>query len=425
MIGTQATEGELGFSAYATRAGTQDYALSSYGVAIGWQDRVELSLARQDFDAAPAFALNGIAPFGVAPGQHIKMDVLGLKVKLLGDAILDADTWVPQVALGLEHKQVRPGSLQSVLDFLGTKTSGTDLYLSATKLLLDKSLLLNTTLRYTNANQNGLLGFGSAAPGKNSRSLQPEFSIAYLLRHNLAVGAEYRFKPNNLQALGAAAGLGAALREDDWKDVFVAWAPSKNVSLTLAWVDPGPHRAGRDPGQAPNRLLPLGPGRVLTEPVFTFWSSTMTTQLCAWAVAAACLLALPAAAQTAPTPSSTAPAGLYQALGEKPGITRLVDDFVNRAVKDPRIGSHFKDTKPQALKESLTDQICQLSGGPCQYEGGDMKSAHADMDITKAHFNALVEVLQAAMAAQGIAFAQQNRLLALLAPMHRDIITVR
>ena len=70
-------------------------------------------------------------------------------------------------------------------------------------------------------------------------------------------------------------------------------------------------------------------------------------------------------------------------------------------MKDPRIGSHFKDTKPQALKESLTDQICQLSGGPCQYEGGDMKSAHADMDITKAHFNALVEVLQAAMAAQG------------------------
>lgn len=239
VIGTQATEGELGFSAYGTRAGTQDYALSSYGAAIGWQDRVELSLARQDFDAAPAFALNGIAPFGVAPGQHIKMDVLGLKVKLLGDAILDADTWVPQVALGLEHKQVRPGSLQSVLDFLGTKTSGTDLYLSATKLLLDKSLLLNTTLRYTNANQNGLLGFGSAAPGKNSRSLQPEFSIAYLLRHNLAVGAEYRFKPNNLQALGAAAGLGAALREDDWKDVFVAWAPSKNVSLTLAWVDLG------------------------------------------------------------------------------------------------------------------------------------------------------------------------------------------
>ena len=120
-----------------------------------------------------------------------------------------------------------------------------------------------------------------------------------------------------------------------------------------------------------------------------------------------------------------APAGLYEALGEKAGITRLMDDFVNRVVKDPRIGDQFKDTKLSALKESLTDQICSLSGGPCQYKGADMKSVHADMDINKGHFNALVEVLQKAMDGQGIPFAQQNRLLALLAPMHRDIITVR
>ncbi len=239
VIGSNATEGEVGFTGYATRAATQDYSLNGYGVAVGLHDRVELSLARQDFDASPAFALNGIAPFGVTPGQHIKMDVVGLKVKVAGDAVLDADHWMPQIAVGLEHKQVHPGSIGSVLDFLGTKKSGTDVYVSATKLLLGQSLLLNGTLRYTNANQNGLLGFGSAAPGKNSRSLQPEFSVAYLLSKNVAVGAEYRFKPNNLQALGAAAGLGAALREDDWKDLFVAWAPNKNLSFTLAYVDLG------------------------------------------------------------------------------------------------------------------------------------------------------------------------------------------
>ena len=144
------------------------------------------------------------------------------------------------------------------------------------------------------------------------------------------------------------------------------------------------------------------------------------------ALALGSLLVAPAFAQTTAEPSANpaaAPAGLYQALGEKPGITRLMDDFVNRVVKDPRIGGHFKDVKPAALKESLTDQICQLSGGPCKYEGADMKSAHADMDINKGHFNALVEVLQSAMDAQGIPFAQQNRLLALLAPMHRDVIT--
>ncbi|MBU1819232.1 MAG: DUF3034 family protein [Gammaproteobacteria bacterium] len=239
VIGSNATAGEVGFSGYVTRAATQDYGLTGYGVAVGLHDRVELSLARQDFDASPAIALNGVAPFGITPGQHIKMDVIGIKVKVAGDAVLDADSFMPQIAVGIEHKQTRPGSLGSVLDFLGTKTSGTDVYVSATKLLLAQSLLVNGTLRYTNANQNGLLGFGSAAPGKNSRSLQPEFSIAYLINKNLAVGAEYRFKPNNLQALGAAAGLGAGLREDDWKDIFIAWAPNKNLSLTLAYVDLG------------------------------------------------------------------------------------------------------------------------------------------------------------------------------------------
>ena len=84
-----------------------------------------------------------------------------------------------------------------------------------------------------------MLGFGSAAPGRNSRSLQPEFSVAYLLSKNVAIGAEYRFMPNNLEALGRAAGLGNALRQDHWKDLFIAWAPNKNVSITAAYVDLG------------------------------------------------------------------------------------------------------------------------------------------------------------------------------------------
>lgn len=147
-------------------------------------------------------------------------------------------------------------------------------------------------------------------------------------------------------------------------------------------------------------------------------------------LALCCALALAGAnlahAQTAAMPTvspTTAPVGLYAALGEKAGIVRLVDDFVERLVHHPRIGNQFKDTKPAALKESLVEQFCQISAGPCVYEGSSMKEVHADMDITKGDFNALVEALQAAMDAQGIAFAQQNRLLALLAPMHRDVVT--
>lgn len=122
--------------------------------------------------------------------------------------------------------------------------------------------------------------------------------------------------------------------------------------------------------------------------------------------------------------AQTMPDTLYRGLGEKAGIARLMDIFVERLTKNPRIGAHFKDANLQNLKASLTDQICQASGGPCVYKGPDMKTAHADMDIRKGDFNALVEDLQAAMDAQGIAFGQQNRLLAILAPMHRDVITV-
>ncbi len=114
---------------------------------------------------------------------------------------------------------------------------------------------------------------------------------------------------------------------------------------------------------------------------------------------------------------------LYQALGSKPGIASLMTDFVSRLNTDARIGRYFKDVKPSALAESLTEQICRVSGGPCDYEGAPMNKAHQDLEIDRAAFNRLVEVLQDAMQAKGIAFGNQNRLLALLAPMHRDIVT--
>lgn len=136
-------------------------------------------------------------------------------------------------------------------------------------------------------------------------------------------------------------------------------------------------------------------------------------------------------AQKKPQPSDAsaypvAPAaGLYQAFGEQAGIRSLMDDFVLRLRADARIGEQFKDTKLDHLAKQLSDQLCQLSGGPCVYKGPDMATTHTDMDITRAHFNALVEVLQQTMDARGIAFQRQNQMLALLAPMHRDVVTVR
>ena len=116
---------------------------------------------------------------------------------------------------------------------------------------------------------------------------------------------------------------------------------------------------------------------------------------------------------------------LYLALGQKPGLVAIMDDFMTRLLADPRMQPFFKDTNQANFKAQLVDQLCQVAGGPCQYKGADMKTAHTNFDINKTHFNALVEVLQLSMDTRGVPFNVQNQLLAKLAPMNRDIITVK
>jgi hemoglobin len=113
---------------------------------------------------------------------------------------------------------------------------------------------------------------------------------------------------------------------------------------------------------------------------------------------------------------------LYQSFGGQSGLVRLMDDFMTRLLADARMRPFFEDADQAALKKQLVLQFCEVSGGPCRRDGPTMKEAHDGMDITRGDFNALVEVLQDAMSAQGVPFAAQNRLLARLAPMHRDIV---
>lgn len=142
--------------------------------------------------------------------------------------------------------------------------------------------------------------------------------------------------------------------------------------------------------------------------------------------ACAALLIAAATASAQPPTSAVKPLptdALFQQLGGKPGLARLSDDLVERLWADSRTGPFFKESSKKHIRTQLADQFCEVSGGPCRLDSPDMKKVHEAMAIGKGDFNALVEVLQAAMDAQGIPFTTQNRLLAQLAPMHRDIVT--
>ncbi|AFJ02210.1 Hypothetical protein in Cyanoglobin locus [Methylophaga frappieri] len=208
-----ASRDEISGNVFCSRGNLDDYHLNVCGAQIGLYDRVELSLAEQQFHV-DALDLN------------IEQRVLGAKIRLYGDVVYS--DW-PQVSAGLQYKQLDD---PLVADLLGAKEdSGTDFYIAASKLHLGAAagynLFWNLTARNTNANQTGLLGFGSVNGG-DDRQWHLEASTAVLFSRHFAIGVEYRQKPDNL-----------GLQEDDWHNLFVAWFPNKYLSVTGALLDMG------------------------------------------------------------------------------------------------------------------------------------------------------------------------------------------
>lgn len=116
---------------------------------------------------------------------------------------------------------------------------------------------------------------------------------------------------------------------------------------------------------------------------------------------------------------------MWRAFHGQAGVDRIVEDMVAHNVADPRISDIFKGQDLVRLRRTLKEQFCYILGGGCHYSGRTMRAAHQDMGVQQADMAALVENLQAAMRREGVPFAAQNRLLAKLAPMHRDVVKIR
>ncbi len=123
-----------------------------------------------------------------------------------------------------------------------------------------------------------------------------------------------------------------------------------------------------------------------------------------------------------PPDAVSAPASLYDAFGQQEGIRRLADNFVQRVSTDTRTAPFFKESNLKRVREKIAEQLCVVTGGGCVYTGDSMVEVHKGQGIQVADFNAVVEILQDAMTQQGIAFQDQNKLLAKLAPMYRDMV---
>lgn len=209
--------GQVGGTVFATRVQLPDYRLDVAGAAVGYGNRVELSIARNRFDLGSLVHKLGL------PEDSLSQDIVSAKVRLFGDLIYDR---LPQVSLGLEYKHQKDFLIPSLVG--ARRDEDVEGYLAASRLFLGGAfgynLLVNAGLRYSRANELGLLGFGGDR--RDSRSLLKEGSVAVLFNPRWAMGMEYREKPDNLSFAG----------ESDWADLFVGWFPSKHVSVVLAYA---------------------------------------------------------------------------------------------------------------------------------------------------------------------------------------------
>ena len=204
---------EWSANAFLSRVSVDDFTLNTTGVGISLDNRWEFSYARQQFK------LDTI-------GGQLRQDILGVKYRMAGNLLYTA---MPQLSIGAQYKRHLDFDLPTAVG--ARSRAGVDLYLAASKVWLDaiagRNLLLNATIRATQANQTGLLGFGHE--NSNSYQLMVESSAALLLTHQLAVGIEFKQKPNRL----------AFADEQHWRDVFVAWFVNHNLSVTAAYTDLG------------------------------------------------------------------------------------------------------------------------------------------------------------------------------------------
>ncbi|MBI2993194.1 MAG: DUF3034 family protein [Gammaproteobacteria bacterium] len=211
---------EWGGDLFVTYARTDDYALGAAGVSVAFGNRVEFSLSTQLLD------IDDLADDLGLPDDTLRQEIVGVKARLLGDLIYGV---VPQFSAGLQYKHNADFDVPALTG--ARDDDDIDFYLNASRLWLSGiygyPVLVNVGLRFSRANQLGLLGFGGDKDG--SRDTLFEASAGILLRRDLLLGYEYRQKPDNLSFAA----------EDDWQDAFLAWFPNKYLSLTGAWIDLG------------------------------------------------------------------------------------------------------------------------------------------------------------------------------------------
>lgn len=219
VIAGYGSSSEWGVTGFYTHVAVDDYDLDAAGFAVGYSNRIELSYARQQFDLGTLGDALGI-------DKKFRQDIFGAKVRLWGDLIYGH---APQVSAGMQYKRQLDFAIPQAVG--ARRDDDVDFYLAATKLFLaglfDRNVFVNATVRFSRANQIGILGFGGDKD--DTRDALFEGSAGIFFTRHIAAGVEYRQQPDNLSFAD----------QDDWFDVFIGFFPNKHLAVVAAYADLG------------------------------------------------------------------------------------------------------------------------------------------------------------------------------------------
>lgn len=117
-------------------------------------------------------------------------------------------------------------------------------------------------------------------------------------------------------------------------------------------------------------------------------------------------------------------ASLYQRLGGAERIAAIVDEALDRHAVNPLLEPRFRGKDLPRLKQLGTQFFCAGSGGPQAYEGRDLRTAHAGMNVNEQELIAAIDDFVVTMQSQGLSAPEVNEVVAILYSLKGEVLRI-
>lgn len=121
-------------------------------------------------------------------------------------------------------------------------------------------------------------------------------------------------------------------------------------------------------------------------------------------------------------PSTSSGPSLFERLGAASGVESIAAAIVESHCINPEIKARFLNSDKVALKILVRDFFAAGSGGPNNYAGRDMKTAHAGMNLNERELVATIDDVLGVLDDHGIDAVTRGEVLAILYSFKDEVL---